>query len=95
MASRSLMAQPLHPCWRARSHDAVPHSARAGFYRVGVLDDGCARRVRFSISVPRSSAMWSALERIDEDAWMPADGLKDAASARTSYTPSGKVSRGA
>ena len=61
----------------------------SGFYRVDLLADCRARGVRFSISVPRSSAMWSALERIDEDAWPPADGLKDAEVAETTYTPTG------
>jgi hypothetical protein len=68
-----------------------PVSARfdSGFYRVDLLADCRLRGVRFSISVPRSTAMWSALERLDEDAWQPADGLKDAEVAETSYTPTG------
>jgi hypothetical protein len=43
--------------------------------------------VRFSISVPRSSAMWTALEAIPDDAWRPADGVEDAEVAETTYTP--------
>jgi hypothetical protein len=43
--------------------------------------------VRFSVSVPRSSAMWSALERTGDDAWQPADGLTDAEVAETIYAP--------
>ena len=68
-----------------------PVAARfdSGFYRVDLLADCRARGVRFSISVPRSSPMWSALERIDEDAWTPADSLKDAQVAETTYAPSG------
>src|SRR3954451_3167535 len=68
-----------------------PISARfdSGFYRVDLLADCRARGVRFSISVPRSSAMWSALERISEDAWAPAENLKDAEVAETTYTPGG------
>jgi Transposase DDE domain group 1 len=70
-------------------HGPVTARFDSGFYRVDLLADCRARGVRFSISVPRSSAMWSALERIGEDAWTPADGLKDARVAETTYTPSG------
>jgi Transposase DDE domain group 1 len=68
-----------------------PVSARfdSGFYRTELLADCRRRDVRFSISVPRSSAMWSALERIDEQAWTPAEELKDAEVAETAYTPAG------
>jgi hypothetical protein len=70
-------------------HGPVTARFDSGFYRVDLLADCRARGVRFSISVPRSTAMWSALGRIDEDAWTPADGLKDAEVAETTYTPSG------
>jgi hypothetical protein len=70
-------------------HGQVAARFDCGFYRVDLLTDCRARAVRFSISVPRSSAMWSALERIDDAAWTPADGLKDAEVAETTYTPAG------
>jgi Transposase DDE domain group 1 len=70
-------------------HGRVAARFDSGFYRVDLLADCRARGVRFSISVPRSSAMWSALERIDDDSWTPADGLKDAEVAETTYTPTG------
>jgi Transposase DDE domain group 1 len=70
-------------------HGPVCARFDSGFYRLDLLADCRARGVRFSISVPRSSAMWSALERIDEDAWTPAENLKDAELAETTYTPSG------
>jgi hypothetical protein len=70
-------------------HGPVCARFDSGFYRVDLLADCRARGVRFSISVPRSSAMWSALERIGDEAWAPADGLKDAEVAETTYTPSG------
>jgi hypothetical protein len=68
-------------------HGPVAARFDSGFYRVDLLADCRKRGVRFSISVPRSSAMWSALERIDDHAWTPADGLKDAEVAETTYTP--------
>lgn len=70
-------------------HGPVCARFDSGFYRIDLLADCRARGVRFSISVPRSTAMWSALERIEEDAWQPADGLRDAEVAETTYTPSG------
>lgn len=70
-------------------HGQVAARFDSGFYRTDLLADCRARGVRFSISVPRSSAMWSALERIDADAWQPADGLKDAEVGETTYTPTG------
>jgi len=68
-----------------------PVSARfdCGFYRIDLLAGCRARGVRFSISVPRSQAMWRALERIADDDWRPAEALKDAEVAETSYAPEG------
>jgi hypothetical protein len=70
-------------------HGPVAARFDSGFYRVDLLADCRASGARFSISVPRSSAMWSALERIAEDAWTPAERLKDAEVAETTYAPSG------
>jgi Transposase DDE domain group 1 len=70
-------------------HGEVCARFDSGFYRTDLLGDCRALGVRFSISVPRSSAMWAALERLDEDAWEPADGLADAEVAETTYAPSG------
>lgn len=70
-------------------HGEVSARFDTGFYRTDLLADCRARGVRFSISVPRSSAMWSALERIADDAWAPADGLKDGEVAETAYSPTG------
>src|SRR5437764_964609 len=64
-------------------HGPVRARFDSGFYRADLLADCRAAGVRFSISVPRSSAMWSALGRFDEHAWQPADGLKDADVAET------------
>ena len=70
-------------------HGSVSARFDSGFYRVDLLSDCRARSVRFSISVPRSSAMWSALARIGEQAWQPAEGLEDAEVAETTYIPTG------
>jgi hypothetical protein len=64
-------------------HGEVSARFDSGFYRIDLLGDCRARGVRFSVSVPRSSAMWSALERI-------ADGTANAAActAPANCTPS-------
>jgi hypothetical protein len=84
---RQLLARALG--YLPDGHGQVAARFDSGFHRTDLLADCRARGVRFSVSVPRSSAMWSALERIDDDAWRPADGLKDAEVAETTYTPSG------
>jgi hypothetical protein len=63
-------------------HGPVNVRFDSGFYRVDLLDDCRRQGVRFSISLPRSSAMWSALAGIDEDAWGPAEDLRYAESPR-------------
>src|SRR4051794_8466994 len=73
-------------------HGPVTARFDSGFYRVDLLADCRTHGIRFSISVPRSSAMWSALERIADAAWTAAEDLKDAEVAEvaeTTYTPSG------
>src|SRR3954451_1670834 len=70
-------------------HGPVGARFDSGFYRVDLLADCRIHKVRFSISVPRSSAMWSALERIDDDGWTRAEKLKDAEVAETTSSPTG------
>ena len=41
----------------------------------------------FTVSVPRSSAMWVALERIEEGEWEPAAEMQGAEVAETTYAP--------
>ncbi len=59
----------------------------AGFYRIELLRVLRAEGVSFSISAPRSSAMWRALESVAEDAWQPAVDFPDAEVAETTYSP--------
>jgi Transposase DDE domain group 1 len=70
-------------------HGPVAARFDSGFYHCDLLADCRQQGMRFSISVPRSTAMWSALERIEQDAWRPADALRDAEVAETTYTPAG------
>jgi Transposase DDE domain group 1 len=82
---RALLARALS--YLPEGHGEVSARFDSGFYRIDLLADCRERGVRFSISAPRSSAMWSALARIADDAWEPADGLKDAEVAETTYAP--------
>lgn len=82
---RALLARALS-CL-PEGHGPVSARFDSGFYRIDLLADCRKLGVHFSISVPRSSAMWSALERIGDDAWRPADELADAEVAETTYTP--------
>jgi hypothetical protein len=61
----------------------------SAYYAVGVLAALRAKAARFTVSVPRTSAMWSALERIGEDAWRDAIDMQGAEVAETTYTPEG------
>jgi hypothetical protein len=70
-------------------HGGVTARFDSGFYRLDLLRDCRKRGVRFSVSVPRTSAMWKALERIGEQDWCPAEGLCNAEVAETSYAPTG------
>ena len=70
-------------------HGHVEARFDAGFYRIELLRLARRTGVAFSISVPRSSAMWRALEGIDEDDWVPAIDVPDAEVAEAAYTPEG------
>jgi hypothetical protein len=70
-------------------HGEVSVRLDSGFYRIDLLCDCRERGARFSVSVPRSSAMWAALEAIEEEDWRPAEGMERAEVAETTYRPSG------
>lgn len=70
-------------------HGPVCARFDAGFYRIELLRLLRRRGVSFTISVPRSQAMWKALESIDEAAWAPAIDFPDAEVAEAAYAPEG------
>lgn len=70
-------------------HGHVGARFDAGFYRVELLRMLRRKGVSFSISVPRSSAMWRALAGIGEDKWVPAIDFPDAEVAEAEYAPEG------
>jgi hypothetical protein len=70
-------------------HGHVGARFDSGFYRIALLSMLRRKGVSFSISVPRSSAMWRALEGIEEDDWSPAIDFPGAEVAEVTYAPGG------
>ncbi|MPZ29365.1 MAG: transposase [Micromonosporaceae bacterium] len=70
-------------------HGHVGARFDAGFYRIELLSMLRRKSVSFSISVPRSSAMWRSLEAIDEGDWAPAIDFPGAEVAEAAYAPEG------
>lgn len=61
----------------------------SAYYAVDLLDALRAEHARFSVSVPRSPAMWKALADIPDHAWVDARDMPGAQAAETTYTPGG------
>lgn len=59
----------------------------SAYYQTELLEALRAERACFTVSVPRSPAMWRALEQIPEDAWQDALELDRAQVAEVIYTP--------
>ena len=70
-------------------HGHVGARFDAGFYRIELLRMLRRKGVSFSISVPRSSAMWRVLSGIDEGEWAPAIDFPGAEVAEAAYAPEG------
>ncbi len=85
--SRALIARCL--TYLPAGHGEVSVRLDSGFYATDLLADCRTRGARFSVSVPRSSAMWAALEAIEDGEWRPAEGMERAEVAETSYRPAG------
>src|SRR5512133_940005 len=70
-------------------HGPVTFRIDSAYYAIELLKALRKAAARFSVSVPRTTAMWKTLERIPDDAWQPATGMDGAEVAETSYTPAG------
>jgi Transposase DDE domain group 1 len=70
-------------------HGPVTFRIDSAYYAIELLRALRAKAARFSVSVPRTTAMWKALEQIPDDAWQPAIEMDGAEVAETSYTPEG------
>jgi hypothetical protein len=70
-------------------HGPVSVRIDSAYYAVELLEALRRECARFTVSVPRNRAMWSALERIPEHAWTDALDMTGAQVAETTYTPAG------
>ncbi|MEX0972445.1 MAG: IS1380 family transposase [Solirubrobacterales bacterium] len=70
-------------------HGAVNARVDSGFYSVALMRALRKEGVRFTMSAPRSEAMWRALEGIPDSAWREAEGMAGAEVAETTYAPGG------
>lgn len=61
----------------------------SAYYQLELLQALRAERAGFTVSVPRSPAMWKALAGIPENAWQDALEMAGAQVAETTYTPQG------
>ena len=70
-------------------HGPVTMRIDSAYYAVELLERLRTERTRFTVSLPRSQAMWTALERIEESAWTDALDMPGAQVAETTYRPGG------
>jgi Transposase DDE domain group 1 len=70
-------------------HGPVTMRIDSAYYAVELLERLRRERARFTVSLPRSPAMWTALERIPEQAWGDALQMPGAQVAEITYRPGG------
>lgn len=70
-------------------HGPVNARVDSGFYSAELMGVLRKEEVRFTMSAPRSQAMWRALEGIPDSAWQEAEGMPGAEVAETTYAPGG------
>lgn len=75
---------------RAGGHTG-PVSVRAdsAYYALDLLTALRAAQATFTVSVPRSTAMWRLVDQVPEHAWIDAIDLPDAQVAEVQYRPKG------
>lgn len=78
-------AQRLLPA----EHGQITVRGDVGFYSVELMSDCRKRKMRFSFSATRTSAMWAKLPEIPEDAWEDAIDMRGAQVAELAFTPEG------
>jgi hypothetical protein len=70
-------------------HGEATFRIDSAYYALELLRELRAEGARFTVSLPRTGAMWRALERIPESAWEEALEMEGAEIAETSYNPEG------
>ena len=68
-------------------HGPVTLRIDSAYYAVELLHALRTAQARFTVSVPRSRAMWAALTDIPEDAWADCLDMPGAQAAQIAYTP--------
>ena len=82
IASRAIALLPA-------AHGPVDFRIDSAYYAIELLERLRQEKTRFTVSVPRNSAMWTALGRISESAWQDAIEMDGAQVAETTYRPGG------
>lgn len=70
-------------------HGEATFRVDSAYYSLELLEALRAEQAHFSVSVPRSQAMWKALAEIPEPAWQEAREMEGAQVAETTYAPAG------
>ncbi len=70
-------------------HGQATFRVDSAYYSLELLQALRAERARFTVSLPRTQAMWKALAEISETAWQDALQMPGAQVAETGYTPEG------
>jgi len=70
-------------------HGQITVRGDTGFYSLELMLDCRKRKMRFSFSATRTTAMWAKLQEIDEHAWVDAIDMRGAQVAELAFTPKG------
>jgi hypothetical protein len=73
----------------AREHGQITVRGDSGFYALELMSGLRKRRMRFTLSATRTSAMWAKLAEIPDDAWHEAIDMHGAQVAELAFTPEG------
>jgi len=70
-------------------HGQITVRGDTGFYSLELMLDCRKRKMRFSFSATRTTAMWAKPQEIDEHAWEDAIDMRGAQVAELAFTPNG------
>ena len=70
-------------------HGQITGRFDSGFYALELMAGCRQEQIRFTMSAPRTTVMWSRLQEIDEHAWVDAIEMKGAQVAELQFTPEG------
>ena len=88
-ASATLARRALRMLRSAGHSGDVTFRVDSAYYAVGLLIALRKAGARFTVSVPRTVAMWKLITQIGEDVWADARDLPGAQVAEIAYTPTG------